>query len=367
MPEMRVSQVFIRFGQKDPTKKLDEFNNYSQTYIRDNLASSGPDQYGSERIKTINSRWLNNFNKAGAVGLAAKFGRRFEKTPRKLSYKVTSKDSNLWIGDNIGINHPELQLPTGEQGDNIYQIMSVQEAGDFNYTALEYTYGAALPDDPDSGIDLVILGGNVNNINLRSIYDTIFTAPTASSIVKFIIDNGVEIGSTSTLLESIDTGSWPVGMAPVRLFIKGEGAGKGGAGFNNAIGEDGGLCLLMNHDVTIEDVTGSFGGGGGGGGGVKVQLSTDSSFGGGGAGLINSLPNGQNKLGGAGQESEFISYTLIGGDGGDLGLSGQAGTSIPIIGTIDLYAGGSPGAAIDTNGYNLVITNGASNIKGSIL
>jgi hypothetical protein len=51
---MRVSQVFVRFGQRDPTKKLDELNNYSQTYVRNNLASSGPDEYGSEKIETIN-------------------------------------------------------------------------------------------------------------------------------------------------------------------------------------------------------------------------------------------------------------------------------------------------------------------------
>lgn len=351
MPEMRVSQVFVRFGQKDPTKKLDELNNYSQTYIRNNLASSGPDEYGSEKIETINSRWINNFNKAAAVELAAKKGRRFEKTPRKISYKVTAKDSDLWIGDNIGIDHPELQLPTGEQGNNIYQIMSVQEAGDFNYTALEYTYGEALPNDPDAGVDLIILGGNVNNINLRTIYDTIFPVPTVGSIVKFIIDNGVEIGSTSTLTKSIDTGTWPVGMDPVRLFVRGVGAGRGGDGNTGAVGDDGGPCLIMNHDVTIEDVTGKLGGGGGGGGSDN-SLSPTIYFGGGGAGIINSLPNGNNTTGGAPDSAGD------GGFGGDLGEDGDPSTT---------SAGGLAGIAIDTNGFNLIITNGATNIKGAII
>ena len=351
MPEMRISQVFIRFGQKDPTKKLDEFNNYSQTYIRDNLASSSADESGSEQIKTINSRWINNFNKAAAVELAAKFGRRFELTPRKLSYKVTAKDSDLWIGDNIGIDHPELQLPTGEQGNNIYQIMSVQEAGDFNYTALEYTYGEALPDDPDAGIDLVILGGNANNINLRTIYDTIFPTPTAASIVKFIFDNGVELGSTSTLTESIDTGSWPVGMDPIRIFIKGTAAGRGGDGKATVAGEDGGLCLLMNYDVTIEDITGTLGGGGGGGGGDTTFFPTVYS-GGGGAGIINSLPNGGNLTGGDADPGGD------GGNGGDLGENGGNGFT---------SAGGLAGNAIDTNGFTLIVTNGATNIKGAII
>ena len=351
MPEMRVSQVFIRFGQKDPTKKLDELNNYSQTYIRDNLASSGADEFGSEQIKTINSRWINNFNKAAAVELAAKFGRRFELTPRKISYKVTAKDSDLWIGDNIGIDHPELQLPTGEQGNNIYQIMSVQEAGDFNYTALEYTYGAALPDDPDAGIDLVILGGNANNINLRTIYDTIFPTPTAASIVKFTFDDGVEIGSTSSLVESINTGSWPVGMDPIRIFVKGLTLGKGGDGKAASAGDDGGLCLLMNHDVTVEDVTGTLGGGGGGGGGDN-SLAPSVFSGGGGAGIINALPSGGNLTGGDPDPAGD------GGLGGDIGQNGQDGIS---------FAGGLAGPAINTNGFTLIVTNGATNIKGAII
>ena len=371
MPEMRVSQVFVRFGQRDPTKKLDELNNYSQTYVRNNLASSGADEYGSEKIETINSRWINNFNKAAAVELAAKKGRRFEMTPRQISYKVTAKDSDLWIGDNIGINHPELQLPTGEQGNNIYQIMSVQEAGDFNYTALEYTYGAALPDDPDAGIDLVILGGNVNDINLRTIYDSIFPAPTDTSIVKFIIDNGVEVGSTSISSESIDTGSWPALMAPVRIFIKGTAAGKGGDAIISANGEDGGLCLLMNHDVTIEDVTGLLGGGGGGGGSAEAPLQSQNAIGGGGAGITNSFPDGGNTTGGAGQTVNFEDggepQTLVGGGGGGLGEDGEDGTAPISTVSTNLYVGGLAGAAIDTNGYNLIITNGATNIKGAIL
>tara|TARA_R110000851_G_scaffold80378_2_gene176898 strand:- start:582 stop:1661 length:1080 start_codon:yes stop_codon:yes gene_type:complete len=351
MPKMRISQVFIRFGQKDPTQKLDELNNYSQTYIRDNLASSGDDEYGSEQIKTINSRWINNFNKAAAVELAAKFGRRFEMTPRKISYKVTAKDSDLWIGDNIGIDHPELQLATGEQGNNIYQIMSVQEAGDFNYTALEYTYGEALPDDPDAGIDLVILGGNANNINLRTIYDTIFPTPTTASIVKFVIDNGVEVGSTSNLTASIDTGSWPLGMGPVRFFIKGIAAGRGGDGNTNSDGGNGGLCLIMNHDLTIEDVAGVLGGGGGGGA-SDDEFPPDIYWGGGGAGIVNGLPNGNNTTGG---EPESFGD---GGSGGDLGIAGGDSTN---------WTGGLAGAAIDTNGFNLIVTNGATNIKGATL
>lgn len=361
MPKARLSDVLVYFGQRDPTKKMDEINNYAQTYIRSDLASSSDDEYGSKKIETIFSRWINNFNKAAAVELATRKGRRFGITPRQVNFKMTAKDSDFWLGDNIGIDHPALQTITGETGNNLFQITSVKEAGDFDYTALEYLYSEALPDDTEQGINLVIIGGNVNNINLRTVYDLIFPAPTVSSVVKFIIDNSVEVGSTSAGSYSIETGSWPVGMPPIRILVKGDAAGKGGNAITNSDGEDGGPCLLMGHDVTIEDVTGVLGGGGGAGGGGGSLAS-----GGGGAGIINASPNGTNTLGGTGATvitglPEPIEY--VGGDGGNLGDDGEDGTVDAVV----VKFGGSAGVAINTNGFVLVVSNGAANIKGAIV
>ena len=44
MPKSRLSDVLVYFGQRDPTKKMDEVNNYAQTYIRSDLASSSDDE-----------------------------------------------------------------------------------------------------------------------------------------------------------------------------------------------------------------------------------------------------------------------------------------------------------------------------------
>ena len=160
-------------------------------------------------------------------------------------------------------------------------------------------------------------------------------------------------------------------MAPVRIFIKGTAAGKGGDAIISANGEDGGLCLLMNHDVTIEDVTGLLGGGGGGGGSAEAPLQSQNAIGGGGAGITNSFPDGGNTTGGAGQTVNFEDggepQTLVGGGGGGLGEDGEDGTAPISTVSTNLYVGGLAGAAIDTNGYNLIITNGATNIKGAIL
>jgi len=349
---------------------MDEINNYAQTYIRSDLASSSDDEYGSKKIETIFSRWINNFNKAAAVELATRKGRRFGITPRQVNFKMTSKDSDLWLGDNIGIDHPALQTITGETGNNIFQITSVKEAGDFNYTALEYLYSEALPDDPDAGVNLVIIGGNVNNINLRTVYDLVFAAPTDLSVVKFIIDNGVEVGSTSIGSFSIETGSWPVGMAPIRLLVKGFAQGRGGDRVLSNDGGDGGPCIDMAFDVTIEDVTGLIAGGGGAGG--AATGGGQNATAGGGAGIIPGFSSATRSTGGDGQTKNFEDagepQTLIGGDGGLPGEDGEDGSHFPgnTVPSTD-FLGGSAGIAINKNGNTLLVENGMANIKGAIV
>ena len=368
MPKARLSDVLVYFGQRDPTKKMDEINNYAQTYIRSDLSSSSDDEYGSKKIETVFSRWINNFNKAAAVELATRKGRRFGITPRQVTFKMTSKDSDYWLGDNIGIDHPVLQTITGETGNNLFQITSVKEAGDFNYTALEYLYAEALPDDPDPGVNLVIIGGNVNNINLRTVYDSVFAAPTGLSVVKFIIDNSVEVGSTSIGVHSIDTGSWPVGMAPVRLLVRGFAQGKGGDRVLNNDGGDGGPAITMNFDLTIEDVTGLIAGGAGAGG--AAVAGGFEAIGGGGAGIIPGIQLATRSSGGNGAVFNFLDgsepQVLIGGDGGDPAEDGQPGTAITTIPTTT-YLGGLAGVAINKNGHTLLVSNGMTNIKGAII
>lgn len=365
MPKARLSDVLVYFGQRDPTKKMDEINNYAQTYIRSDLSSSSDDEYGSKKIATIFSRWINNFNKAAAIELATRKGRRFGITPRQVTFKMTSKDSDLWLGNNIGIDHPALQTITGETGNNLFQITSVKEAGDFDYTALEYLYSEALPDDPDSGINLVIIGGNVNNINLRTVYDLVFAAPTAASVVKFIIDTSVEVGSTSIGSHSIETGSWPVGMDPIRLLVKGFTQGRGGDRVLNDDGGDGGPAISMAFNVTIEDVTGLIAGGAGAGGSITVDGV--SASGGGGAGILPGFVSATRSTGGSGENKVVPGggepFPISGGDGGGPGEDGLFSDNDGAF----HKSGGSAGVAINKNGHTLLIQNGMANIKGSIV
>ena len=140
-PQLRISTIFVNFGQFDPTKKLDEFSNYQQTYAR--IDTDSISKYGSNEIKTINSRWISNVDKATALNLAALIGRRFSDIPREVSFSLEVKDSNVWVGQSASVNHRDITDFSGEPLDTVFQILSSKEGRNFDYTALEFAYGDA--------------------------------------------------------------------------------------------------------------------------------------------------------------------------------------------------------------------------------
>lgn len=355
---LRASRILVYFGQINPTVDRDQTSNYTQLHIREDADAAAA--AGSTAIRTVYSRWLNNFNKAGAVTLATRLGRRFAQAPRLLNFTMTSKDNHYWLGSEASIEHSELQTPDGGAGIVPAQVVSVAQKKDsYVYQALELYWGESLPGDAEDGVDLVVLGADLYDVNLRTIYNSLYPDPTIDSIVRFVIDTAVEVGSTSATTYSIDTGLWPVGMAPIQLEVRGITQGRGGRGGSSAAGgqpgQDGGTCIYMRHALTIRSVTGRIAGGGGGGGGA----GTDPGGGGGGAG---SLPGeGGTALGGFSGDDGTR-------DAGGLGGGGAANGGGPAEPGEDSEAvGGAAGAAIITNGYTLTIESGSGNILGAII
>jgi len=383
-PDMRVSTVFINFGQFDPTKKLDEPSNYQQTYAR--IDTDSISKYGSSEVQTINSRWISNLNKAAAFQLGALIGRRFSNVPRQLRFSLDAKDSDVWIGQSRAIQHRDITDFTGAaESDNIYQITSVRERGNYDYEALEFTYGDSLPDDEgggEPGVDVIVIGTNLQDQNLRTIYDSLFSTPDGSTKAKFYIESGVILGSSSTSTSAVDTGSFPLGAEITIQLVSGSYlVGKGGVGGDGTptAGGDGGVALELNHPVTIDN-SGRIGGGGGGGGGGQLTSGGNGKLSGGGgagnsigstgvvtnytgAGEIIDLTfaaKGTTMTGGQGGtmtwETAGELFDIVSGKGGNLGSAGTAATS----------AGGLGGGAIVTNGHAITYIK-AGTISGSIV
>ncbi len=388
-PDMRISTVFVSYGQINPTEKLDEIDNFEQTYVRIDTDSIA--KYGTSQVKTINSRWISGNNAAGARTLAALIGRRFADIPREIQFKLDPKDSDLWLNQSRNINHRDILDPTSSQPlDTMFQIMSARERdSEFEYKGLEYVYGDELPEDEGGGdpdVDIVIINSNRENLNLRTAYDALFPTPDSSTQAKFIIDNGNIVGSSTTAGVGLDTGSWPAG-ATVTLQINSSsyvvGAGGDGADAGSSTdGGDGGLAMILNHDLELIN-NGVIGGGGGGGGSSSGFHSptgySSESAGGGGAGYlvgtggngttgdnpnatITQADDGGTENGGSGGQVTLLGGSQ-GGAGGDLGQAGANG-STNYAGPVS--NGGAAGAAIDKNGYTLTETV-TGDIRGSIL
>ncbi|MEQ3653702.1 MAG: hypothetical protein ABNH21_06535 [Glaciecola sp.] len=363
--DMRISTVIVRFGQYDPTKELDETSNYRQAHVRitpDSIVKYG----GIEKYKVINSRWINNSNRAAAVRLAARFGRRFEETPRRISFQLDAKDSNIWTGDNACVNVDTIVDENGNRFDMPIQILTAGESKSFNYTALEHIYGDELPEDlgsEDPNQRLVVLSGELTNINLRTIYNGLFPDVTNDYDIVFVFDSSCVVGSTSTSAYSIETGSWPeitTGL-PIKLDNRFRLLGKGGKGADvNSTPENGGPAINLNTDIRLTN-TGIIGGGGAGGRFIADLGDTTQAAGGGGAGFNNGLAgqgtsNGGNNgqviqaqegtalLGGIGGLATTTSVAepsrAEGEDGGDLGQStaiANAGKAISLNGNTITY------------------------------
>jgi len=390
-PDMRISTVIVRFGQLDPTKELDDNSNYRQAHVRYNLDSVIDDYNGIEKYKVINSRWINNSNRVAAIRLAARFGRRFQDIPRRLSFALDAKDSDVWTGDPVFINSDLIVDSSGNRVDLPVQVLSVREQnGKFIYDALEYGYGVELPEDltsEDPDQRLILLSGELTNINLRTIYDSIYPDVTNDYDIVFIFDNACVVGSTSNASFSVDTGAWSEITTgdPIKLDIRGLIVGKGGDGGDTGTAEDGGPAILLNTDVRWSN-TGLVAGGGGGGAGAVSQTTDvtppeESSAGGGGGagyniGLANtstyadgvdatttSAQNGTTQIGGAGAYASTFETEAIGGAGGDLGQDGGDGTA---SGEGTTGTPGLAGAAIDQNGYTITYID-TGTILGSII
>jgi len=370
---MRVSTVIVNFGQKDPTEKLDEIRNYKQGYIR--ITPTSIAKYGGiQAYKVINSRWINNSNRAAAIRLAAKWGRRFQDTPREVSFSLDAKDGALWTGDPLFINSDlVLDETTGNRYDMPVQVISAGESKAYKYTAIEHGYGIELPEDLDSDDPnqrLVVLAGNIENINLRAEYDSVYPDVLDTYDIVFVFDSSCVTGSTS-LTEAVNTGSFPGTLAnPIKLDVRGLILGLGGTGASTGGSSTaGGLGLKLAANIRLVN-SGIIGGGGAGGedtSSVGVQAA-----GGGGAGYLNGVAGtGTNNNGSAGIVTQAQDGTnTSGGSGGFAsstdGFEPQEATGEDGGGLGDSTSGSAGGAAIDRDGFTITyITTG--DIRGSIL
>jgi hypothetical protein len=220
-------------------------------------------------------------------------------------------------------------------------------------------------------------------------------AGSPSGPVAITVDVDATVGATTTLTPALTTGTLVAGST-VKINNYGNIVGAGGSGGSGGNGGGGGTPRTCSRDglpggtalhitaaTTIDNRGNIWGGGGGGGGGSGCNRNAG---GGGGAGYVgggggagaSTLSNaaelyfcgqdngvrtgtpgspGGDTGGAGGREGDYMgdgSYSMIGGDGGGYGQSGQ-----PSSACVSASSGGAAGYAIKRNGYTVNVTDGA--------
>ena len=408
-PGKRVSQVWTYYALKNPLEGIDDPKNYRSAVAT--IDSESEVDYGDESIRTIFSRWIPAFGRDAAKTLNDLILSRYASPPRLFGFKLLRDDYAVQPEPAGGykISTLMLQGPTGEQTTADFQATSVK-AGDafIEITGEEVLYSQTItPPDPD--VRNITIDTNATGLNIRTVYDSLYTAPDALTIVNVFIEAGVVVGSSSEYLPALQCGSWPAGVT-LNVSNSGRIQGKGGEGgsgasvywspgagvfvcSNGLAGVAGGDAFKVDYDVNLTN-NGEIwaGGGGGGGGGSHYSLTIGSATnsgggGGGGAGTLSSLggtpgnasggtisnklgetgASGTSETGGAGGLSGSISESYRAGAGGGPATAGATGgTIVSSQSSAAGGAGGAPGNAIvQSGGVASIITTG--DILGAII
>lgn len=365
-----VTKVVVHYALRDPTQNLDEESNYAATEVITDPTAGGVTKLRGERTKTIFSRWIGKTDAAAAIELGEKLLARYKNIPVQVTFGVDAKDRDLWVGDFVSIDTYRSVTPQGDirQPLNI-QIFEANEAqlgSSFTYKGQSFVY----EDPPDPTDKSIVIVGENFNVNFRDVYDSQrVDPPLAGDNVVITVRTGATLGSTSSGAFNWGTrvGSWPAGVnltlniEPGAFIVGGGGIGGEGRNWLGAEAEDGqpgGNALLVDYDITINNL-GVIGGGGGGGGGGADALGGGGGGGGGAgyrggvggdAGAAASAPFDGQDGGDGGLEDGGIggrngtSATGRAGDGGDLGQPGTAGSGG--LGGVP-GSGGAAGNAVD--------------------
>jgi hypothetical protein len=369
-PEKRLSQVYTYFAKLSPLVNDDQINNYRSTAVSIDAVAEA--DYGNvAAIKKIYSRWIPNGGRAIANTVNSHLLSRYRDPPRRISFDVLRGSG---ITPALGVGYQVQGWPIQNIGGDFatvpVQITSLNPKADVYEVEAEEISSAAFSGAASPDVHVIIIDSNQQNVNLRTMHDSIYGTPVSGQTVQCTITSGISVSSANIGLPALDIGTWPVGVT-VTLTVIGRIQGAGGVGGigrslgfaagTGTSGGNGGLALLVGRPISLTDTSGQIWGGGGGGGGATAFSFFDNGCGGGGAGNVPGLHGGgdaatKHSADGtteAGGLNIGTSAGYNGGAGGGPGLAGATG----VISGGGTNAGGSPGLAI--SGIANVTTVGA--------
>ena len=174
---------------------------------------------------------------------------------------------------------------------------------------------------------LITIDSDSLGVNLRQLYDSVYSSLSRVNSIQFIVKSGVFIGAINNQLPAMTIGDFG-GIVPNITIENGAYVlGAGGTGSESAETSAGGLAIDADSVVNIENFGTIAGGGGAGGRGMVTQTGTVS-----GSTLTATSPCGGTA--GAGYTEGFGVFTPL----GQLSLSGLRLSAKTVQDAIDYYA-----------------------------
>jgi len=124
-PEERISQVWIYYDRRSAAEKVDEPSNYRIRRVRADLDAETENEYGTARVRTIFSRWLES--DVQAIALGARILNQYRDIPERIRVRLDAKDRELWTADIVDVRSRHLVDFYGNQQTKRYQIISADE------------------------------------------------------------------------------------------------------------------------------------------------------------------------------------------------------------------------------------------------
>lgn len=193
-----VTQVWVYYGQINPTEKLDQGDNYAALDVIADLESESADRNNLSRIKTIYSRWIDATNGAAAIDLGNKILARYASAPRECTFSLDAKDRDVWLANfvrltnRLRVDFDGLPVPVNMQ---VFEAQESQAGTTFTYKAKEYV--AQLTNDDsvqDPNVRNIIISADTLNVNLRELHDSQYAPPTGTETITVTVRNGVTLG-----------------------------------------------------------------------------------------------------------------------------------------------------------------------------
>jgi len=216
-------------------KKVNEQGSYYSSYSY--LDADNP--YETWQQKKIFSRWVPSASRSFATEIASRALARYRHPPRSIPFQLF-KGVSVELGQTKKLEHRSLEDAHGA-GSQLEVVVSgvKQHAHGQKCSSEEIVFDdTILPASRIFQIDY-----NTKNINFRDIHDEVYASVSTALDMVFIISSNVVIGSVSTSLYSIRTGTWPSGttlklVVSIGAYVVGAGGDAGGLGGNGFAGSE---------------------------------------------------------------------------------------------------------------------------------